>query len=242
MFLSLYDCYLISLDGGRRRPITLQPTEAGLNGRVSGVNGPNGGWNLGNTACGCRSETRYDYRVWSIVNFADTFTCLREKMRPSYVLYRISMRIPSLGDTRHPDLLCLASNRPITSRYSRTPRTTYICLHVTRRRVRSGWKPFLLLAYAECFLTCYRTPSNLRFFSMQSYVLHQEKNVLCMKASEPSSQAKPLARSRTRKQSVSGRIVQPLISVPPPFSVSTTNNVVFEPGSLLAKRNGDLSP
>ncbi|KAL4080700.1 hypothetical protein J3A83DRAFT_4084246 [Scleroderma citrinum] len=76
----------------------------------------------------------------------------------------------------------------------------------------------------------------------RSYVLHQEKNVLSTQAGESLSQAKPLSRSRTRKQSVSSRPVQPLISVLPPFSVSSTTNVVFEPGSLLAKRNGGLSP
>ncbi|KAI6129793.1 hypothetical protein EDD16DRAFT_1471111 [Pisolithus croceorrhizus] len=73
----------------------------------------------------------------------------------------------------------------------------------------------------------------------RSYVLHQEKHVLCTRPAETLSQAQPLSRTRTRKQSVSSRPAQPLISVPPPFSVSTTANVVFEPGSLLAKRKGD---
>lgn len=73
----------------------------------------------------------------------------------------------------------------------------------------------------------------------RSYVLHQEKHVLCTGPTEVLSQAKPLSRTRTRKQSVSGRPAQPLINVPPPFSVSPTANVVFEPGSLLAKRKGD---
>lgn len=74
----------------------------------------------------------------------------------------------------------------------------------------------------------------------RSYVLHQEKHVLCTRPVETLSQAQPLSRTRTRKQSVSSRPAQPLISVPPPFSVSPTANVVFEPGSLLAKRKGDL--
>ncbi|KAG6332185.1 hypothetical protein ID866_6900 [Astraeus odoratus] len=71
--------------------------------------------------------------------------------------------------------------------------------------------------------------------SAQSYVLHQEKNVLYTKASEVQPEAKPLSRSRTRKLSLTGRPTQPLINVAPPFNTATTN-VVFEPGSLLAKR------
>ena len=63
--------------------------------------------------------------------------------------------------------------------------------------------------------------------------------MLFAKTAEALSQAKPLARSRTRKQSVSNRPTQPLVNVPPPFSQSPTANVAFEPGSLLAKRKGD---
>ena len=63
--------------------------------------------------------------------------------------------------------------------------------------------------------------------------------MLFAKAGESLSQAKPLARSRTRKHSVSNRPVQPLVSVPPPFSQAPTANIAFEPGSLLAKRKGD---
>ncbi|KAI9573559.1 hypothetical protein HD554DRAFT_2013390 [Boletus coccyginus] len=73
----------------------------------------------------------------------------------------------------------------------------------------------------------------------RSYVLYQERNVLFAKTGESLSQAKPLARSRTRKHSVSNRPVQPLINVPPPFSQAPTANIAFEPGSLLAKRKGD---
>ncbi|KAF8551699.1 hypothetical protein OG21DRAFT_250269 [Imleria badia] len=73
----------------------------------------------------------------------------------------------------------------------------------------------------------------------RSYVLYQERNVLFAKTGESLSQAKPLVRSRTRKQSVSNRPAQPLVNVPPPFSQAPTANVAFEPGSLLAKRNGD---
>ncbi|KAF9241154.1 hypothetical protein BU15DRAFT_45316 [Melanogaster broomeanus] len=76
----------------------------------------------------------------------------------------------------------------------------------------------------------------------RSYVLYQERHVLFAKTGESLSQAKPLTRSATRKQSVSGRPVQPLISVPPPFNQSSTTNVTFEPGSLLAKRKGDPQP
>ncbi|KIJ62609.1 hypothetical protein HYDPIDRAFT_30209 [Hydnomerulius pinastri MD-312] len=70
----------------------------------------------------------------------------------------------------------------------------------------------------------------------RSYVLYQERHVLFAKSGEALSQAKPLARSRTRKQSVSGRPAQPLISVPPPFSQAPAAAIAFEPGSLLAKR------
>lgn len=73
----------------------------------------------------------------------------------------------------------------------------------------------------------------------KSYVLYQERHVLFAKTGESLSQAKPLTRSGTRKQSVSSRPAQPLVNVPPPFSQSTTANVAFEPGSLLAKRKGD---
>ncbi|KAG9315741.1 hypothetical protein JVU11DRAFT_3388 [Chiua virens] len=73
----------------------------------------------------------------------------------------------------------------------------------------------------------------------RSYVLYQERHVLFAKTGESLSQAKPLARSRTRKQSVSGRPAQPLVNVPPPFSQAPSANVAFEPGSLLAKRKGD---
>ncbi|KAG6377130.1 hypothetical protein JVT61DRAFT_1181 [Boletus reticuloceps] len=70
----------------------------------------------------------------------------------------------------------------------------------------------------------------------RSYVLYQERNVLFTKSGESLSQAKPLTRSRTRKQSVSARPAQPLVNVPPPFSQAPTANIAFEPGSLLAKR------
>ncbi|KAF9221594.1 hypothetical protein BS17DRAFT_785021 [Gyrodon lividus] len=76
----------------------------------------------------------------------------------------------------------------------------------------------------------------------RSYVLYQERHVLFAKTGDLLSQAKPLARSQTRKQSVSGRLPQPLISVPPPFSQSPITNITFEPGSLLAKRKGDAQP
>jgi len=73
----------------------------------------------------------------------------------------------------------------------------------------------------------------------RSYVLYQERNVLFAKTGELLSQAKPLTRSRTRKQSISVRPAQPLVNVPPPFSQAPSDNVAFEPGSLLAKRKGD---
>jgi len=69
----------------------------------------------------------------------------------------------------------------------------------------------------------------------RSYVLHQEKNVLHTKPSEGPPEVKPLSRSRTRKLSLTSHPIQPLINVPPPFNTATTN-VIFEPGSLLAKR------
>ncbi|KIJ17820.1 hypothetical protein PAXINDRAFT_9761 [Paxillus involutus ATCC 200175] len=72
----------------------------------------------------------------------------------------------------------------------------------------------------------------------RSYVLYQERHVLFTKTGELLSQAKPLTRSQTRKQSISSRPAQPLINVPPLFSQSPTANVTFEPGSLLAKQIG----
>lgn len=118
-------------------------------------------------------------------------------------------------------------------------------LHMFACNPKEGetWMEAILVARVRRILSCSLTLSNPRLSSIQSYVLHQERNVLYTKStSETHSQAKPLSRSRTRKQSVSGRPAQPLISVPPPFSVSATTHLVFEPGSLLAKRNGDLSP
>ncbi|KAF8842207.1 hypothetical protein BDN67DRAFT_966207 [Paxillus ammoniavirescens] len=72
----------------------------------------------------------------------------------------------------------------------------------------------------------------------RSYVLYQERHVLFTKTGESHSQAKPLTRSQTRKQSISSRPVQPLINVPPPFNQSPAANITFEPGSLLAKQIG----
>ncbi|KAI6039345.1 hypothetical protein EDC04DRAFT_2686353 [Pisolithus marmoratus] len=125
--------------------------------------------------------------------------------------------------------------------------------HVTRRH--KSPKPFVFAIKSTDHLSLFENAADyLHVFSCnqrdgekwmeailvaRSYVLHQEKHVLCTRPVESASQAKPLSRTRTRKQSVSSRPAQPLINVPPPFSVSPTANVVFEPGSLLAKCKGD---
>ncbi|KAG1792961.1 uncharacterized protein HD556DRAFT_1377027 [Suillus plorans] len=72
----------------------------------------------------------------------------------------------------------------------------------------------------------------------RSYVLFQERHVLFAKPGESTSISNNLSRSQTRKQSISTRPSQPLVSVSAPFSASATA-VTFEPGSLLAKHRGD---
>lgn len=72
----------------------------------------------------------------------------------------------------------------------------------------------------------------------RSYVLFQERHVLFAKPGESTSISNNLSRSQTRKQSISARPSQPLVSVSAPFSTSA-NAVTFEPGSLLAKHKGD---
>ncbi|KAG1855843.1 hypothetical protein C8R48DRAFT_608683, partial [Suillus tomentosus] len=73
----------------------------------------------------------------------------------------------------------------------------------------------------------------------RSYVLFQERHVLFAKPGESTSISNNLSRSQTRKQSISTRPSQPLVSVSAPFSASATA-VTFEPGSLLAKHRGDV--
>ncbi|KAJ8593791.1 hypothetical protein M405DRAFT_730697 [Rhizopogon salebrosus TDB-379] len=75
----------------------------------------------------------------------------------------------------------------------------------------------------------------------RSYVLFQERHILFAKSGgdfTPNPNIVP--RSRTRGQSISTRPIQPLVNVSAPFSPSATAGVVFEPGSLLAKRKGDV--
>lgn len=74
----------------------------------------------------------------------------------------------------------------------------------------------------------------------RSYVLFQERHVLFAKPGESTSISNNLSRSQTRKQSISTRPSQPLVSVSAPFSASATATVTFEPGSLLAKHKGDV--
>ncbi|KIK47509.1 hypothetical protein CY34DRAFT_799228 [Suillus luteus UH-Slu-Lm8-n1] len=74
----------------------------------------------------------------------------------------------------------------------------------------------------------------------RSYVLFQERHVLFAKPGESTSISNNLSRSQTRKQSISTRPSQPLVSVSAPFSASATAAVTFEPGSLLAKHKGDV--
>ncbi|KAG1748733.1 hypothetical protein EDB19DRAFT_1683366 [Suillus lakei] len=74
----------------------------------------------------------------------------------------------------------------------------------------------------------------------RSYVLFQERHVLFAKPGESTPISNTLSRSQTRKQSISTRPSQPLVSVSAPFSASATAAVTFEPGSLLAKHKGDV--
>lgn len=74
----------------------------------------------------------------------------------------------------------------------------------------------------------------------RSYVLFQERHVLFAKPGESTLISNNLSRSQTRKQSISTRPSQPLVSVSAPFSASATA-VTFEPGSLLAKHK-DVMP
>ena len=74
-------------------------------------------------------------------------------------------------------------------------------------------------------------------FVTQSYVLHQERNVLFNpKASSGNAAGGALARAGTRKGS-SARPPQPLVAASPHIGplVSLPRNEVFEPGSLLHK-------
>ncbi|OAX42149.1 hypothetical protein K503DRAFT_683998 [Rhizopogon vinicolor AM-OR11-026] len=75
----------------------------------------------------------------------------------------------------------------------------------------------------------------------RSYVLFQERHVLFAKPGDPTSNSNTAPRSQTRKQSISARPTQPLVNVSAPFSSSATTGVVFEPGSLLAKRGDVIS-
>ncbi|KAG2086303.1 hypothetical protein BD769DRAFT_1373734 [Suillus cothurnatus] len=73
----------------------------------------------------------------------------------------------------------------------------------------------------------------------RSYVLFQERHVLFAKPGESTSISNNLSQSQPRKQSISMRPSQPLVSVSAPFSAAATT-VTFEPGSLLAKHKGDV--
>jgi hypothetical protein len=73
----------------------------------------------------------------------------------------------------------------------------------------------------------------------RSYVLFQERHVLFAKPGESTSISNNLSQSQPRKQSISTRPSQPLVSVSAPFSAAATT-VTFEPGSLLAKHKGDV--
>ena len=134
----------------------------------------------------------------------------------------------------------LRSSLPITCPFSRTRRIIFIRLLVRRRMVRRGWRRFSLLAYVFFFFffRCYPIPLLIFFF--QSYVLHQERNVLFNP--KPDATA-ALARSGTRKTSSAAAhrpaVAQPLVPLLPLFASSTQSlpqNDVFEPGSLLSKQ------
>jgi hypothetical protein len=100
------------------------------------------------------------------------------------------------------------------------------------------WMEKILVARVCFFFQCCPIP-RLNFF-FQSYVLHQERNVLFNTKPDVSA---ALARSGTRKTSSAAAhrpaVAQPLVPLLPLFASSTQSlpqNDVFEPGSLLSKQ------